>query len=205
MKEIVPQDRRPPLLGRRPQIDSLSQVQDAVKLLAWFASRQQTVEAARDQSLALIRDQAAKELRVTVEGEPLTFAEYSAELETAIREYVATHPEPWAERRTMEFPAGTVALKRQPQRIELESQTPTEFAAAVDAEHGLAAKVVAWLKRQGLWPFCRLKLELNLSEIKRVYALGDITAEDLQRFGLRVVEAHDEVVVAPKVGGHIRD
>lgn len=198
MKEVVPQDRRPPLLGRTPTLESLSHVQDALKLLAWFQSRAATVNTACEQSCRLLRNQAAKELQIDVEGEKLTFAQYCVALEEAIRDFVARNPELWAERRTIELPHGTVAIKRQPTRLELETgMTAAQWCTEVKERHGLVSKLIAWLKRQKLWPWVRLSVELNLSEIKRAFSQEEVTRDEVEAMGLRVIDAHDAVVITP--------
>lgn len=201
MQEIVPQDRRPPLPGRRPQFQTLDQVRDAIRLIAWFRSRQQTVDEVEKQSVRLLKETSRKETTIDVDGERLAFAAYVAELEQSISAYCDAHPGLFAERRTIEFPAGDLLLRRQPLAIELaQGTTEADHLQAVIASHDLTARTTQWLKRSKLWPYLRLKVEFNRAEINRAFAAGDISREDLQAWGFEVVDPHDEVSVKPRVG-----
>lgn len=192
-------DRRPALFGQQPRFGTLDEVQAALNLLSWLASKKALIEAEHKRSIDRMNTAAAQQMRLEVEDVTVSYDEYIVGIESGIREFVQANPEPWATKRTVEFPAGTVALRQMPQRIELIDETPTQFVKRVGEKFGIVEKLIAWLKRQKLWPFVRLKPELNLSEIKAAFARGEIDKAALKRFGLQVVPARDEVVITPRV------
>ncbi len=207
---IVPDDALPAVrLGLQPLIQSPADIGRALEELHWIVSRQQTVLAAAEQSIALINSVAEKKLSLDVDDEvdgetvaqTVSFADRQAALEQAIADYVvANRPlvfEQYPDVKTATYTHGALKLaKPRPQvGFQDECSEKTVLAALgrkVDRKAGLLAKLTAVLRKvkvcgdHNVATFVRLKPSLDKPAILKLSTEKKIRPGELKRLGVKI-------------------
>ena len=122
MIAIVPQDKPPKVrLSLDPVVASLQDVGVGFEELHWLDSAEETVTAADDQQIRLIKAESQKQLLVKVDGREVTFADRRKALLEAMQIWADDNREivlADSGGKTRKFTHGELSWKKQPLRID---------------------------------------------------------------------------------------
>jgi len=185
-------------LGLQPEVTSEQDIATALRQMSFCRSRSETVAARMDQQIRLVRDQAAQDLNITVDGEQVPIEEYEDRLCDAILSYADAHrDEVFAEGKTVKYSAGELKLRKVPLKIVCEVEREVAIGSLMGS-FGDAASTLLDSVRKIVSPWLQIKFSLDLEGIKRAYKADELTEDDLYVHGLRA-EVAEKIKAEPYV------
>lgn len=180
--------------GETPRVLCLTDLEDALTLLAWLMSEGHVVLTERDRLKDAADAAALEKMGLQVGRVKTTLPDYAAKVRAAVESFVLEHPEVFPEgKRTLKLGTGTIAVKKNPDRVEIKEAEPgglLKWAANTVAEP--AARM---LKRLGLAGFWRIKIEPDISGVKKLLDAGKLTPEEGEKAGFVRVPGSDRVEI----------
>lgn len=198
--EIVEQDAPPAKrLAAEPEVSSPEEIDVALCELSWLESRRQTVTAACEQAIQLLKSQADAKLKVKVGRQTVSFQERETVLRAAVAKYCREHRHAIidAKKKSRQFPHGSIAFRLQKPKVAYaEGQSKQTVAETLNkltgsrTETGIVERLWKLLRRVRLFgkinagALFKLTVEPNLQGIKDALANKQIAASDLKSLGL---------------------
>jgi len=186
-------------LGSSPELQSCSDLAEALDRIGQIDARRKAIESIEEAELAKITRDAAHARHVEVDGFLLTHEEYRSRLIEAVKRFVPEHKAEvfTGDTQTAKFAGGTVSWKRINTAVRLaEEVRGADIADRLATRKKLKAAVDAVLKKLGLDGWLRVEIVLDLAGIQQRFKDGQLKAKQLPA-GLIVTPERDEVSVKP--------
>ena len=202
----APEDRLP----AEPVCGSLSDVARAGRELAWLDSREETIDAAHSQKLALLAQQTERAKQLEVDGQAMTFAARRAALETAAAKWCHKHRRTILEgdTKSRELTHCVVGWSSSPLGVGYAEGCDAKTAAKkldklVDAKSGLRGFLSRALAKfqvgsAGVAELVSIKVSISVSQALAALKAGKVTSKDLKKLDLVEVPPADHFFLKPK-------
>lgn len=195
-------DMRPEGLGLEVNLESLDDVELAVREMAWNKARRDQLaaecEAAVGRVIAQYQDKAA----IDIDGQRVELVKRFERLRAGVLEYANRSAAGLFQgKQSLNLPFGCIGYRtHQPILQFAEGHDAKTVLAKVEKELGLSAKIVAWLGRLKvcdipLQRLVKLKPEFSKTAVNEAMKLGKVTLTQLKKLGLVIGEARTEFFV----------
>lgn len=190
-----------PQLQLDPNVESLHGLDGALRCLSWIDHRRAQIEAVTKLAVDRTKERIGRRLFVEVDGagEPVGFQTLRETYERAILDYVEQHPQEFVDgaRKSRKLGHGEAGFRQQPVGVGFKAgETAAKVLKKVIAEHGLIAKVIAWLKRLKIDGIVRVTLALDMAELRKAAQAGTLDSGRLPE-GMKVIGGKDAAFCKP--------
>jgi phage host-nuclease inhibitor protein Gam len=194
---------RPGLLGRKFTLTTQEDVNAALHELGWLKQRAEVVEAETKQGISQLKEQAARELMVEIDGETLSCADRIAELGDAIEACWRRKAKKWLDpgSESKEFAHGKVGFRRAPDVVAFIGERDERTVLKTFAEKASIRTLIekwlsAFLGKLRLGEIIRLKYELDKDAIKQAWQTPAKRAV-FKNLGIMVETDRVNVIIEP--------
>lgn len=183
----------------------LRSVEDLALAMQWahrLKAHKEAVEAERKIQTNAVNEAAAGALQVEVDGEAVPIEQLESALHCAIEKYVPDNKAVIFRDgiQTARFPSGEVSWKDQAAEVVVDPDTKAQVIADRLVKRAKVNESIAKvLEDAGLAGKIRVKCELDLATIKRLFKTGVLKKQQLPA-GLVVTDPREVVVVKPYAG-----
>lgn len=208
-KSSLKEDAYPELrLENEPICVSLSEVNTALGELAWLESFTKTRAGVRDAQIGLAKASFERDCLVPIGTLGVMAVDREVQLRNAIADFAEEHDDILFKNvkgKTRKFANGSVGWKLT--RSKIGALNPDDKTTALERLTELKSpfveKLTQWLKSikliadAPLGRFVKIKAEWRKTEILKMIQDGDIKNRDLRKFGLQLLQGHDELSIEP--------
>lgn len=186
-------------LGPKVKIRSKEDLQEAMIVLRSVVSQSGQLKARYNAKVAELDADLAERDCVSVGESSLPCDVYADTLREAIEGYLRSEPADLEGQRTLEFPAGMIEIRKNPDKIEaVEGQTILALTKRAVERINKDEAATAFLEQFGLADFFRVELKADLSGMKTLLDKKKLTKTELRKAGFVTLAGEDRIDI--KVG-----
>jgi Bacteriophage Mu Gam like protein len=204
-KTITTPTKRPEALGAKPKLKTLSDIDAALKELAWCRQRQAVISSEVDEQCAAVNKKCEPQRRLTIDGTETTLADRASRLDELLRDWASEHlAEHLTDGKTLTLDHGTLSQRALPVSVgflagedQQSVMVKLDQAAAwstwirgflVRAFGGLSSLIKGARHRLLNEDFLKVEVSLSKQAILKTYKDGKVSADGLAKFGLTINE-----------------
>lgn len=192
-------------LDATPDVKSHDDVDLALQELGFLSALEASINARCKTEVDALQKKYSDELVVDVRGENVGIADRRQKLQEAVASYCKKKRKTVLDgpKKSRDFTHGAVGWKSSSVSYVFDGDnTPKGLLERVEKQLGLAAKLVAWLKRQTVFGvrldrFIELKPAIRITAVKAAVEAGEITPAALKKLGMKVEQGSETFYVKP--------